>query len=333
MAKASNQKLKILYLMKIMMEKTDETHSITMPQIIEELEQYGVAAERKSVYSDIESLRQYGMDIIGVKEDRTFYYYVGKRQFELAELKLLVDSVQAAKFITTKKTKELIKKIEGFASIYEAAQLQRQVYVAERIKTMNESIYYNVDKIHAAIAQNRRIRFQYFQWNVNKEMELRKNGAYYEVSPWALSWTDENYYLIAYDNAQHKIKHFRVDKMISIEITFGVREGRKTFYQFDMAVYARKMFGMFGGEEQTVKLECENRMAGVMIDRFGKDMKLMRIDGEHFIANVKVAVSRQFLAWVMALGDGVKIVGPDVVVEQVKEEVRRFLRQYDMKME
>ncbi len=319
--------------MKIMMEKTDETHSITMPQIIEELEQYGVAAERKSVYSDIESLRQYGMDIIGVKEDRTFYYYVGKRQFELAELKLLVDSVQAAKFITTKKTKELIKKIEGFASIYEAAQLQRQVYVAERIKTMNESIYYNVDKIHAAIAQNRRIRFQYFQWNVNKEMELRKNGAYYEVSPWALSWTDENYYLIAYDNAQHKIKHFRVDKMISIEITFGVREGRKTFYQFDMAVYARKMFGMFGGEEQTVKLECENRMAGVMIDRFGKDMKLMRIDGEHFIANVKVAVSRQFLAWVMALGDGVKIVGPDVVVEQVKEEVRRFLRQYDMKME
>ncbi len=333
MAKASNQKLKILYLMKIMMEKTDETHSITMPEIIEELEQYGVAAERKSVYSDIESLRQYGMDIIGVKEDRTFYYYVGKRQFELAELKLLVDSVQAAKFITTKKTKELIKKIEGFASIYEAAQLQRQVYVAERIKTMNESIYYNVDKIHAAIAQNRRIRFQYFQWNVNKEMELRKNGAYYEVSPWALSWTDENYYLIAYDNAQHKIKHFRVDKMISIEITFGVREGRKTFYQFDMAVYARKMFGMFGGEEQTVKLECENRMAGVMIDRFGKDMKLMRIDGEHFIANVKVAVSRQFLAWVMALGDGVKIVGPDVVVEQVKEEVRRFLRQYDMKME
>lgn len=333
MAKASNQKLKILYLMKIMMEKTDETHSITMPEIIEELEQYGVAAERKSVYSDIESLRQYGMDIIGVKEDRTFYYYVGKRQFELAELKLLVDSVQAAKFITTKKTKELIKKIEGFASIYEAAQLQRQVYVAERIKTMNESIYYNVDKIHAAIAQNRRIRFQYFQWNVNKEMELRKNGAYYEVSPWALSWTDENYYLIAYDNAQHKIKHFRVDKMISIEITFGVREGRKTFYQFDMAVYARKMFGMFGGEEQTVKLECENQMAGVMIDRFGKDMKLMRIDGEHFIANVKVAVSRQFLAWVMALGDGVKIVGPDVVVEQVKEEVRRFLRQYDMKME
>ncbi len=330
MAKASNQKLKILYLIKIMMEKTDETHSITMTDIIAELEQYGVAAERKSVYSDIESLRQYGLDIIGVKEDRTFYYYVGKRPFELAELKLLVDSVQAAKFITAKKTNELIKKIEGFASMYEAAQLQRQVYVAERIKTMNESIYYNVDKIHAAIAQNRRIRFQYFQWNIYKEMELRKGGAYYEVSPWALSWTDENYYLIAFDNMQHKIKHFRVDKMIRIEITFGIREGRKTFYQFDMAVYAKKMFGMYGGEEQTVKLECENRLAGVMIDRFGKDMILKRTDEQHFIAKVKVAVSRQFLAWVMALGDGVKIVGPDVVVEQVKEEVRRFMRQYDV---
>lgn len=197
MAKLPNQKLKILYLMKVLLEKTDESHSITMPEIIAELEAYGITAERKSIYNDMECLRQYGLDIIGEQYDRTYYYRIGNRQFELAELKLLVDSVQSAKFLTAKKSNRLIKKIEGLASKYEASQLHRQVYVAERIKTMNESIYYNVDNIHNAIAKNSKITFQYFQWNVKKEMELRKNGALYEVSPWALSWNDENYYLVA----------------------------------------------------------------------------------------------------------------------------------------
>lgn len=187
MAKSSNQKLKLIYLMKILLEKTDETHSITMSEIIDSLDAYNISAERKSLYNDIENLRVYGLDIIGEQQDRTFSYHVGNRQFELAELKLLVDSIQSAKFITAKKSNELIKKIEGFASKYEASQLDRQVFVAGRVKTMNESIYYNVDRIHTAIAENSRITFQYFQWNVNKEMELRHDGALYEVSPWSLS--------------------------------------------------------------------------------------------------------------------------------------------------
>ena len=328
MAKGINQKLKILYLMKILLENTDETHSINMPEIIEALESYGINAERKSIYSDIESLRQYGLDIIGEQTDRTFYYHVGNRQFELAELKLLVDSVQAAKFITAKKSNELIKKIEGFASKYEASQLQRQVYVAERIKTMNESIYYNVDMIHAAIGANAKITFQYFQWNVDKKMELRKGGALYKVSPWALSWNEENYYLIAFDGEENKIKHFRVDKMLHIEMTRERREGKKCFREFDMAVYARKMFGMFGAEEQIVKMECRNNLAGVIIDRFGKDVAFMKKDEEHFIVNVKVAVSRQFLGWVIALGEGAKIVGPESVIKQIDEEIDRLIRQY-----
>ena len=328
MAKGNNQKLKIVYLMKILLEKTDETHSITMPEIISSLKNYGISAERKSIYSDIENLRLFGMDIIGEQRERTFYYHVGSRQFELAELKLLVDSVQSAKFITAKKSNELIKKIEGFASKYEASQLQRQVYVAERIKTMNESIYYNVDKIHTAIGANSKITFQYFQWDVHKKMVMRKDGALYEVSPWALSWDDENYYLIAFDSNEDKIKHFRVDKMLHIDVKNEQREGKEKFKEFNMAVYARKTFGMFGGEEQKVKLLCENSFAGVMIDRFGKDVFLVPTDETHFTVNVNVAVSRQFLAWVIALGEGVKIVEPESVARQMREEVERLMRQY-----
>ena len=328
MAKGVNQKLKLLYLMKILLEKTDENHGITMAEILSMLEVYDISAERKSVYNDIENLRQYGMDIIGEHRSKGFSYYVGTRQFELAELKLLVDSVQAAKFITAKKSHELIKKIEGLASKYEASQLQRQVYVTERIKTVNESIYYNVDILHAAIEANSNITFQYFQWNVDKEMELRRNGALYEVSPWALSWDDENYYLIAFDSEEDKIKHFRVDKMLRIEMTDEMREGKDSFKEFDIAVYSRKLFGMFDGEEQMVKIECENYLAGVMIDRFGKDVPMVKKDEKHFTVTVKVAVSRQFLAWVMALGEGAKIVGPDTVVEQIKEEIERLYRQY-----
>ncbi len=328
MAKSENQKLKLLYLMKILLEKSDETHGLSMKQILDELKAYDISAERKSIYSDIEYLRQYGMDIIGEQKDGGYTYYVASREFELAELKLLVDVIQSAKFITAKKSNELIKKIEGFASKYEASQLQRQVFVSGRIKTMNESIYYNVDAIHGAIAANKQICFQYFQWNVKKEMELRKGGEYYQVSPWALSWDDENYYLVAYDSKEGKIKHYRVDKMLHISQASEGREGRKSFERFDTAIYAKKMFSMYAGDEETVKLECENGLAGAIIDRFGKDISIRKIDEEHFAVNVNVSVSKQFIHWVMALGAGAKIVGPERVVDLVKEEVKRLGEQY-----
>ena len=328
MPKSSNQKLKLIYLMKILLERTDETHSITMPEMIDALAAYGISAERKSLYNDIENLRVYGLDIIGIQEDRTYSYHIGNRQFELAELKLLVDSVQSAKFITVKKSNELIKKIEGLASKYEASQLHRQVFVAGRVKTMNESIYYNVDRIHTAIAENSRITFQYFQWNVDKKIELRHDGALYEVSPWALSWDDENYYLIAYDSSERMIKHFRVDKMLDIQSNGRGREGRQAFKAFDMAAYARKMFGMYGGKEELVRIECDNSFAGVMIDRFGKDVSMIRLDDERFVVNVEVAVSRQFLAWIIGLGDGVTLTGPENVVEMMNSEIDRLIRQY-----
>lgn len=328
MAKSPNQKLKLLYLMKILLEQTDENHRITMTEIIENLASYNISAERKSLYNDIESLRLYGLDIIGIQEGRTYFYYVGSRRFELAELKLLVDSVQSAKFITAKKSSELIKKLEGLASRYEASKLHRQVFVAGRVKTMNESIYYNVDRIQTVIGENSKITFQYFQWNVEKKMELRHDGAVYKVSPWALSWNDGNYYLIAYDGEKGIIKHFRVDKMLHIELNGEKREGKQVFQSFDMAAYARKMFGMYGGKEERVRLECENSFAGVIIDRFGKDVTLNRLDDTHFFVNVEAAVSRQFLSWVIGLGEGVKITGPESVVARMEDEICRLMRQY-----
>ena len=328
MAKSSNQKMKLIYLMKIMLEMTDEEHSITIKEIIDILNSYGINAERKSLYDDIENLRNYGIDIEGVQEERAYHYRVVNRQFELAELKLLVDSVQSAKFITEKKSNELIKKIEGLASKYEAMQLHMQVYVSGRVKTMNERIYYNVDIIHTAIANNSKIIFQYFQWNVKKKMELRRNGNMYEMSPWALSWDDENYYLIAFDSEKQIIKHFRVDKMLNIDVITKKRDGKNEFKSFNMAAYAKKVFGMFAGEEIWVKIECENNLVGVIIDRFGQEVTIIPKDEEHFILNIQVAISRQFLAWIIGLGSGVKIIEPACVVEQMNKEIDRLIEQY-----
>lgn len=328
MPRKENQKLKVLYILKIFEEKTDFDHPITMPEIVAELDRYGVEAERKGIYNDIALLRECGYDIVGEHVGRNFKYYLGERDFNLPELKLLVDSVQSSKFITEKKSKELIKKLEKLCSENEAKQLERQVFIAGRVKTMNESIFYNVDQIHSAINQNRKITFQYWNWNVDKKMELRKDGAKYKVSPWGLSWDDENYYLVAYDDTDKKIKHYRVDKMLHIDTVDEKREGKADFRNPDMADYARKTFGMFGGEERTVTIECENRFAGVMIDRFGKNVTLIKRDTEHFAVITKVAVSPQFIGWIVGLGDGVKVTEPEDVKSTIKEMLQKGLSNY-----
>jgi len=324
----SKQKLKILYLARILMENTDANHDITLQEIIDKLDANGVTAERKSLYDDIAQLDDFGIKIEKVQYGKTFHYKVINRDFELAELKLLVDSVQSAKFITEKKSNDLIKKIEHLASKHEGTQLQRQVFVSGRVKAMNNDILENVDAIHNAIGSNLKISFQYFQWNVKKEEELRKNGERYVISPWGLSWDDENYYLVGYDKEADMIKHYRVDKMLKIKVESGKREGRQKFRQLDMGAYAKKMFNMFDGEEESVTIECTNNLAGVMIDRFGKDVLMMKVDEEHFKVYVKVVVSNHFIHWVMSLGDGAKILGPDEVVEQVNNEITRLQKQY-----
>lgn len=329
MPKGTNQKFKLYRLAQIMLERTDDEHYITMPEIISQLGKYEITADRRSIYQDLRDLEALGIEVEGEPEGKGYHYHVVSRPFELPELKLLVDAIQSSKFITEKKTNELIRKLEKLVSRYEAMGLQRQVYVSGRIKTMNESIYYAVDTIHNAISENRKIRFQYYQWNVKKEMVLRRDGAYYHISPWGLSWDDENYYLVGYDSDAGEIRHYRVDKMIHIRMSEEPREGKEHFRKLNMADYTRKSFGMFGGREQSVKLLVDNSLAGVIIDRFGKDVMMIPADGDRFTVNVTVMVSRQFLGWIFSLGEKVKILGPEDVTEQMREEGERLLRQYE----
>ena len=327
MAKSEKQKLKLLYIIQCLMEKTDEEHAVTTQEIIDYLALQGITAERKSIYTDIDLLIDFGMAIIK-KPGRSGGYTLASRQFELAELKLLVDAVQSSKFITTKKSRELIGKLETLCSKYEATQLHRQVVVTNRNKAINENIYYNVDIIYNAIAENVKIQFQYFEWNVSKEMKLRRDGKIYEVSPWLLTWDDENYYLIAYDDEAEMIKHYRVDKMLKIKLSVDKREGKEQFEDFDIAAYSKKTFGMFAGKEETVTLRCDRTLTGVMIDRFGKDVAMRKMDENTVLARVNVAVSRQFFGWVTGLGNALKIEAPERVVDQYREYLGEILACY-----
>lgn len=328
MAKGRNQKLKLLYLTKIFMEKTDESHALTLAEITTLLNGYEVTADRKTLYLDFEELKHYGLDIISEQRSKTVVYYLASRDFELAELKLLVDSVQSSKFITEKKSNSLIKKLESLVSEHESKQLHRQVITSGRVKTMNESILINVDSIHSAINNNRQISFQYFQWTPDKQRELRHDGQQYTISPWHLVWDNENYYMIGYDSDSEMIKHFRVDKMLRISSGNEKREGLKKMKEFNIATYSRTLFGMLGGESTRVTLQCHNSMAGVIIDRFGKDTVMLRHDDEHFIAYVEVVPSDQFLGWIIGLSSYVQIMEPSSVVKRIKDLLSKQLELY-----
>lgn len=330
MARSSNQKMKLLYLLKILNEKTDENHRLSARELIEELAHYDICAERKSIYDDISCLTDFGYDIVYVKGKTDGGYYLAGREFELPELKLLVDAVQASRFITQKKSKELIGKLEKLAGPYEAKKLQRQVLVAGRIKTENESIYYNVDRIHKAIQEDTPVTFIYLEWNLQKELQPRKEGRQYQVSPFALTWKDENYYLIAYDEGEEKIKHFRVDKMSRITaIPERKRSGKEAFDKLDIAEYTNKTFGMFGGEAETVTLLLPASMIGIIIDRFGKEITIRKREEGLVSVRVKAAVSNQFFGWLSGLGGGVMIMKPEKVKEDYKNYLKSILRHYE----
>ena len=329
MAKGTNQKLKLVYLTKIMLDKTDDEHSLTMAQIIEELAKYDISAERKSIYTDLNDIKdKLGIDIIKESVGRETYYRVGQRKFELAEIKLLIDAIQASKFITQNKSRELIKKIKGLVSEYQASKLQRQVYVQGRVKTMNESIYYNVDDIYNAIAENKKIRFKYYKWNTDKVLEPRHNNEYITVSPWALTWNDANYYMVAFDDYSKECKHYRVDKMKYVSITDDIREGKERFENLDIASYSKINFGMYHGDVKKVKIQFPNDMCGIFIDRFGKEVIMRPVDNDNSEVIVDVAVSSQFFGWIFSLGNRVKVTSPEDVVEQMRDAAKQFLDNY-----
>lgn len=320
-------KLRLLYILKILMEKTDETHTLSAADLDRLLHGYGMSADRKTVYSDIETLKEAGIDILQSRGTNGGYY-IGIREFELPELKLLVDAVQASKFISRKKSQELIGKLESLCSENDAKQLQRNVFIYNRAKTGNETVYYNVDQIHTAILSDRQISFHYGEWTVQKTLKLKKNGELYKVSPWALTWDNQNYYLIAYDESADLIKHYRVDKMQDLDVLEEKRLGGQCFQNFDLAAFAKKTFSMFGGREENISLICSNDMAGVIIDRFGSDVMLIPSDGKHFKVNVLVAVSPQFFGWAAGLGKKIRIAGPEAVKKQYVGYLKELLASY-----
>lgn len=325
---ANDQKLRTLYLMQILLEETDETHILNASELINRLKiRYNMEADRRTIYSDIDVLERFGLSITQLK-GKTPGYYVDSREFELAELKLLVDAVQSSKFITEKKTRELVRKLETLCSKSEAEQLSRELLLSNRPKTKNETIYYNVDYIHTAMAGNRQITFQYAEWTRKAELRPKKNGAFYVVSPWRLTWDNENYYLIAYDEAAGKIKHYRVDKMQKMEMLTEERMGKEAFEAVNLTAFAKKTFGMFGGEDREVTLLCRNELAGVMIDRFGQDIWMVPEGEEHFRAKVMVTISPQFFGWLTGIGNKMIVEAPEDVKDQYVDYVQGIMNNY-----
>ncbi len=326
MAKSPYQKLKLIYLARIFEERTDRYHGLTLSEISQCLSEYGISAERKSLYDDIEMLKLCGYNIVCIRDSHV-RYFLESRKFELAELRLLSDAVQSSKFLTPDKSRELIKKISSLGSKYDAAGLRKQDGSDNRLKTDNEEIYNNIVIIHTAIAENKKIRCNYFEWNEHKQRLLKKNGNEYILSPWALSWDDEFYYLVAFDSDAKKIKHFRVDKMIRVKVIDERRDGDKDFSDFDVAIYSQRVFNMYGGEPTNVRILADNSLAGVVIDRFGVGVTILN-HGDKFEFGTKVMISPTFYSWLLGFGNKMKVVSPEWVADEVARIAKEVVQTY-----
>lgn len=323
MPKSDGQKMKLFVLKEILERETDDQHSITMEQIIKKLEARGIKAERKSIYSDMNAFRDADILDITTPQGKERGYSVASRTFELPELKMIVDSIASSKFLSEGKSRDLIKKIGTLCSHYEASQLSRSVVLSNRPKSTSTGIYRAVDAINQAIAANKQIQFKYFDYDIKKQRHYMKKGEYYLASPFTLIYTDDNYYLLAYESG--KFKHFRVDKMEEVKALDLIdREGVEEFQKIDMAAYSKYTFSMFGGEITPVTMVFQNRMIGAVMDRFGREVLVMPEDKTHFRITVPVAVSQQFFGWVFGLGKAVRIVGPESVKEKMVKSLEEI---------
>lgn len=323
--KSENQKLKIVYLIEILTKHTDDDHCLNASQIIEKLAGYGIEAERKSIYNDITLLSDNKILDVECVPGRNGGFHVLNRKFELAELKMLVDAVQSCKFITNKQCSSLIKKISAFTSIYDEKKLSRSVYIYDRVRDTAKNAYYMIDSIHLAISDNKAIRFQYTDMTPSKVRTKKKNGAFYEVSPYALIWRDENYYLIAFHHESKTVRHYRVDRMENVEITETVRVGKDVFEKISLSKYSSNVFDMFGGEEYNVKFRCDNAFAGAMYDRFGDELRVDQYD-DYFEFYAPVQISVRFFGWVFGFAGGLKILSPAPVVDAFKQQIEKTLK-------
>lgn len=329
MPRSFNQKLKILYLMKFLQEKTDREHPVSVKDIIQTMEAYGISVERKTVYDDIETLRTFGMKI-GSRRGKPAGFYLEERTFELPELKFLMDAVQSSKFITEKQSAALVRKLENLASVHEAKKLKSQVFLMPGIKTLNEEIYTNIETIYDAISANRQISFRYYQWTLSRELKPKRGGERYRVSPGKLLWNNDNYYLMGLDESSGIVKHYRVDKMMDVAVEEEKRSGESVFRDFDMGRFSAETFGMFDGKETILKIRFSNELVGVVLDRFGKKAVLQRSDDTHFFLQTHIRVSGQFFGWLTGLGSGAEIVSPEKVRKEYKSFLTKILKTYKL---
>lgn len=329
MAKSENQKLKLLYLRDYLLENTDEDNSVKTADIINHLQKiHDISAERKSIYSDLGTLIDYGVDI-DEEERKNGNYKILSRDFQLYELQLLIDSIQSSKFIPSETAQQITDKVKRFASRNDRKKLDRRNYVANRIRSMNKSVFNYVDDIHICIAENKKLTFKYINYELRGKKTYMKKGEFYIVSPYALLWNDNNYYLLAYENGT--MKHFRVDKMEKIAVVNEERNGQDEYKALNIDKRSTKLFSMFAGKEEHVELRFSNHITGVIVDRFGGDIFVLKDkDSEnHSTVGVNVEVSQQFFGWLCGLGKAVKLLSPDSVVKKMAEYVVGISKMYE----
>lgn len=333
MAGVQKSKLKLLYIVDILRKKTDENHYLVATEICDELSQLDIPAERKSIYNDIDILREYGFDIIHTGSKNRGGYFLGAREFELAELRLLSDAVQAANFISQKKTNQLVQKIESFASEKQAKILHSQVYVDNRPKCKNEEIYYTISLLDEAISAKIKVNFTYTRRRITEEFKTAKEEKSFTVSPYALIWSDDHYYLVCNNEKYDNLMHLRIDKIKHLEKTslparhFSEVSDYKNY--FDSADYASKLFNMYSGEPKPVEFICNNDTLEPMLDRFGENVKIQKYDDEHFVLRTNVASSEGLVAWIVQFGGRVKVKSPNDLIYSVKQKAAEILEIYD----
>ena len=325
MPKSDNQKLKIFYILDYLQKNSHEDHPVRASELISMLEhQHNILCERKTIYSDIAALQDYGVDIVSVP-GKNGGYFIASRNFERYELKLLIDAVQSSKYLTEKKSHELIEKLCNQCNEYDAKLMRRNVMVSGRVKSMNETIYYSVDTIQEAIAENKQISFRYFDWGMDGKRVYRSRD--YEASPYGLCQDNENCYLLAL-SPRHGITSYRVDRMTDIRMLGESRTPCPELTGKALLAHANQLFQMFAGDAVPVKMRFHKELTNVVIDRFGRDTMLIPDGEDHFNFTVKVAVSPMFLSWVIGFGSKAKILYPQSVIDQCRDLCREAMSQY-----
>lgn len=330
MPKSDNQKLRIFYVLDYLERNSHQAHPVRAVELTQMLErQHDISCDRKTIYSDIAALQDYGVDIVSLP-GKNGGYYIASRNFELPELKLLIDAVQSSRFLTEKKSRELIEKLCNQCSVHDAGLMRRDVLVSGRVKSMNETIYYNVDTIQDAIGANRQITFRYFDFGLDGKRKYRDKD--YTASPYGLCQDNENCYLLAH-SPRHGVTSYRVDRMAQIQITDTPRTPCPELTGKALTEHANRLFQMYSGEEADVKLRFHRSLVNVVIDRFGRGIMLIPDGGEHFVFTVKVAVSPMFLSWVIGFGTKAKVLYPQSVIDACKQMCRDALAQYEERPE